>query len=64
MSNDDKELEAMKRDAARYRWLCANNFDRPSMQVVTFAQWQEPHSATGLPQDWSVAECGVARWTT
>jgi hypothetical protein len=42
------------RDAARYRWLCENNFDRQGVpQVHTHHHWWEPHSETGLPQEWS-----------
>lgn len=39
-------------DAARYRWLCANNFDRKSTQVQTWLQTWEPNSVTGEPTEW------------
>ena len=40
-------------DAERYRWLCANNFDREGpTQVHTWLHTWEPHSQTGEPTEW------------
>lgn len=55
-----EDIEAMRRDAERYRWLCHNNFDCERMQVLTFQQWYEPHSQTGEPQVWSCRVRGGA----
>ena len=42
-----------ERDAERYRWLCANNFDREgAAQVHTWLHTWEPHSQTGEPTEW------------
>lgn len=59
MNND--ELEALKRDAARYRWLCYNNFDRQGLtQVHTWRHTWEPHSQTGEPTEWKARVRGGA----
>jgi len=49
-----RELLALRKDAERYRWLCANNFDKPgATQVHTWVQTWEPHSQTGDPTEWT-----------
>jgi hypothetical protein len=49
-----EQLRRMVRDAARYRWLCANNFDGIGVtQVHTWLQTWEPHSQTGEPTEWT-----------
>ncbi len=41
------------RDAARYRWLCDNNFDKVGVtQIQTWLHTWEPHSETGEPTQW------------
>jgi hypothetical protein len=47
------ELAKLRKDAERYRWLCANNFDREgAAQVHTWLHTWEPHSQTGEPTEW------------
>lgn len=59
-THEGEDLDALRKDAERYRWLCANNFDRDQLQVHTWVQWTEPHSATGEPQTWSYRVRGGA----
>jgi hypothetical protein len=48
------QAERDAKDAARYRWLCNNNFDKEGVsQIHTFLKTWESHSATGEPQLWS-----------
>lgn len=49
-----------ERDAARYRWLCDNNFDRQRLQVQTWVHTWEPHSVTGEPTEWKARVRGGA----
>lgn len=50
------------RDAARYRWLCDNNFDRQGPpQIHTWLHTWEPHSRTGEPTEWKQRIRGGAR---
>ena len=44
------EVAELRRDAER--WLCANNFDKPSTQIHTWLHTWEPHSVTGEPTEW------------
>ena len=47
------EIERLRKDAERYRWLCANNFDRDGRtQIHTWVHSWEPHSQTGEPINW------------
>jgi hypothetical protein len=47
------EVERLRADAERYRWLCANNFDSQGFtQIHTFVHTWEPHSQTGEPTEW------------
>ncbi len=53
--------EGQALDAARYRWLAENSFDRPG--VTQFHVWQhtwEPHSKTGEPTEWKCRVRGTA----
>lgn len=46
-------IDALRKDAERYRWLCGNNFDRDGVtQVSTWLHTWEPHSRTGEPVEW------------
>ncbi len=48
-----EQLRRMGEDAARYIWLCANNFDREGpTQIHTWLHTWEPHSKTGEPTAW------------
>lgn len=47
------------RDAARYRWLCSNNFDRQATQIQCWVHSWEPHSVTGEPTEWKYRQCGT-----
>lgn len=64
--DDDKQIEvpdevrSMAEYAARYRWLCSNNFDRQAVQVHTWHHWYEPHSVTGEPTEWKARVRGGA----
>lgn len=47
------EVERLKGDAERYRWLCENSFTKEG--VTQFHVWKhswEPHSETGRPTEW------------
>lgn len=54
------ELEAMKKDAERYRWLVANSFDRQRTQLHVWVHTWEPHSQTGEPIEWKHRVRGTA----
>jgi len=50
---EERRQAALEKDAARYRWLCGNNFDREgATQVHTWLHTWEPHSQTGEPTEW------------
>lgn len=53
-------VDPVERDAARYRWLCANNFDRVIPQVHTWIHTWAPHSKTGVPTEWKARVRGGA----
>lgn len=56
-----RENEALKEDAARYRWLVANSFDREGMaQLHVWLHTWEPHSQTGDPTEWKQRVRGPA----
>ena len=47
----DEQLEALKRDAFRYRWLRENNGDQPYLQIQTWRCWFAD-SSSGVPTEW------------
>jgi hypothetical protein len=48
-----ERVAVLEQDAARYRWLCGNNFDKHGVtQVHTWLHTWEPHSQTGEPTEW------------
>jgi len=55
------ELAASQADAARYRWLVANSFDREGVaQLHVWLHTWEPHSQTGDPTEWKQRVRGPA----
>lgn len=48
------QVESLRADAERYRWLVENSFDK--VGVTQFHVWKqswEPHSKTGEPTEWT-----------
>lgn len=55
------EASDLARDAARYRWLVENSFDREgSTQLHVWLHTWEPHSQTGEPTEWKCRVRGPA----
>jgi hypothetical protein len=61
MLKQEAKAHADARDAARYRWLVENSFDRQGR--TQFHVWRhtwEPHSQTGEPTEWQARVRGPA----
>jgi len=55
------EVEALRKDAERYRWLAAHSFDvQGSTQFHIWQHTWEPHSQTGEPTEWKSRVRGAA----
>lgn len=51
----EARVRELEKDAARYRWLCDNSYDREGVtQLHVWKHWYEPHSETGEQTAWEV----------
>lgn len=58
-TSEQRSLDAV--DAARYRWLVENSFDREDQtQLHIWLHWEQPHSQTGEPTEWKCRVRGPA----
>ena len=54
-------IETLEKDAARYRWLVNNSYDRDGVtQLHVWKHTWEPHSQNGEPTEWKCRARGPA----